>query len=203
MAYSARILRQLGNPSGLLGRLILWQLNRVNRGMNDAAYRALDLSGGDRVLDIGFGGGALVEDVLAHDGVALVAGTDISRLAVDRATRRFRRAVGAGEADFRVCGETSLPFGDGAFSKVCCVNVIYFWPDAPAMIAEVFRVLSPGGAFVLCYAEGAPDKVTKFPSEAVEVWLHDAGFEHAATTHDTDEENGRYHCTVATKPVRG
>ena len=96
-----------------------------------------------------------------------------------------------------------MPFDDGAFSKVCGVNVIYFWPDVPAMMAEVFRVLAPGGAFVLCYAEGAPDQVTKFPSEAVEAWLREAGFEGAATSHDADKENGRYHCTVALKPVPG
>ena len=67
MAVSARILRQLGKPAGLLGRLILWELNRVNRGMNDVTFEALDLAAGDRVLDIGFGGGALIKRVLAED----------------------------------------------------------------------------------------------------------------------------------------
>jgi len=201
MAVSARILRQLGKPSGLLGRLILWELNRVNRGMNDATFRALDLAAGDRVLDIGFGGGALIGRVLAQDGVAFVAGADISRLAIGRAERRFKRAVTAGRVTFSECGTATLPFDDGAFSKVCCVNVIYFWPDVPAMMSEVLRVLAPGGAFVLCYAEGAPDKVTKFPPDKVEAWLREAGFEDVATRHDADKENGRYHCTVAVKPA--
>ena len=201
MAVSARILRQLGKPSGLLGRLILWELNRVNRGMNDVTFEALDLAAGDRVLDIGFGGGALIKRVLAEEGVAFVAGADISQLAIGRAERRFKRAVAVGRAAFRECEMATLPYDDGAFSKVCGVNVIYFWPDVPAMVAEVFRVLAPGGAFVLCYAEGAPDKVTKFPSEAVETWLCEAGFEEAATSHDADKENGRYHCTVAVKPM--
>ena len=150
MAISARVLRQLGKPSGLLGRLILWELNRVNRGMNDATFRALDLAAGDRVLDIGFGGGALIKKVLAEDGVAFVAGADISQLAIGRAERRFKRAVAAGRAKFRECGTATLPYDDGAFSKVCGVNVIYFWPDVPAMMSEVFRVLAPGGSVRCC-----------------------------------------------------
>jgi len=199
MAISPRILRQLGKPSGFLGRLILWELNRVNRGMNDVTFRALDLAAGDRVLDIGFGGGALIKNILARDGVAFVAGADISRLAIGRAEHRFKREVAEGRATFRECGTASLPFDDGAFSKVCGVNVIYFWPDVPAMMSDVFRVLEPGGAFVLCYAEGAPDKVTKFPPDKVETWLREAGFDGVATSHDADKANGRYHCTVAVK----
>ena len=54
MSHSGKVLHQLGNPSGLLGRFILWRLKAVNRGMNDLTYRALDLKSGDRVLEIGF-----------------------------------------------------------------------------------------------------------------------------------------------------
>jgi ubiquinone/menaquinone biosynthesis C-methylase UbiE len=98
------------------------------------------------------------------------------------------------------CSDTSLPLDDATFSKVCCVNVIYFWPDVRAMMVEVLRVLHPGGSFVLCYAEGAPDRVNKIPPEMVERLLGDAGFSSQTTSHGHDRENGDYHCTVAVKP---
>lgn len=201
MAYSSRILRQLGHPSGFLGRLILRRLNRVNRGMNEAAHAALDPGEGDRVLEIGFGGGSLIESILEHDRVALVAGADVSTLAIQSARKRFSRAVAAGRAEFHKSGEETLPFDNATFSAVCCVNVIYFWPDVPAMLAEALRVLSPGGAFVLVYAEGSPDSVTTFPAPDVEAQLLEAGFASATTSHNSDRENGRYHCTVALKPA--
>lgn len=201
MANSEGVLRQLGHPSGLTGRLLLRWLNFVNRGMNGVTLGALNLEDGDRVLEIGFGGGALIRAILGGERKVRVTGTDISRLAIERAERRFRRAVAAGLADFKECGTSALLFGDAEFSKACCVNVIYFWPDAAAMIGEVFRVLAPGGRFVLCYAEGAPDGVTRFSAGEVEDLLADAGFETPATTHGADRENGTYHCTVAVKPA--
>ena len=200
MAYSSRILRQLGHPRGLLGRLVLRRLNRVNSGMNAFALDALGPGEGDRVLEIGFGGGALIERMLADTGVAFVTGTDISELAVKAAARRFAGDVAGGRAAFRICGESSLPFDDGCFTAAVCVNVIYFWPDVPAMLAEVRRVLSPGGRLVLAYAEGAPNRVTRFPADEVERLLREAGFAGTVTRQGSDSESGRYHCTVATLP---
>ncbi len=200
MAYSSRILRQLGHPSGLLGRLILRRLNKVNSGMNAFALDALALREGDRVLEIGFGGGALIGRILADSNIAFVAGAEISDLAVRAAGKRFAPDVAAGRAAFHICGETSLPFDDGYFTAAVCVNVIYFWPDVPAMLAEIRRVLAPGGRFVLAYAEGAPDRVTRFPNDEVERLLRDAGFADTVTRQGSDAENGRYHCTVATLP---
>lgn len=200
MSYSEGVVRQLGHPSGMVGRLLLRWLNFVNRGMNRTVLQALELEEGDRVLEIGFGGGALLSAVVAQHKASLVAGADISHLALETAEKKFGREIAEGRASFQKCGDAQLPFDDGVFSKVCCVNVIYFWSDAPAMIAEVFRVLSPGGRFVLCYAEGSPDKVSKFPSDLVEGWLHEAGFADVQTSQGHDRENGTYHCTVAFKP---
>ena len=201
MAFSKTILRHLGNPSGLTGRLFMWRLNRVNAGMNAFTYECLDLGEADRVLEIGFGGGALLGRILAARKVVFVAGTDISALAVRTARARFRKAAAAGVQELRECTDERLPFDDGAFSKVCCVNVIYFWPDVAAAMAEVHRVLSPGGRFVVCYAEGSPDGVTAFPPDVVEARLLKVGFATVATSHGSDRENGTYHCTVATKPA--
>ncbi len=200
MAYSSRILRQLGHPSGLLGRLVLRRLNKVNSGMNAFALDALGPGEGDRVLEVGFGGGALIGRMLAETGAAFVAGTEISELAVKAAGKRFAGDVADGRAAFRICGESSLPFDDGYFTAAVCVNVIYFWPDVPSMLADVRRVLAPGGRFVLAYAEGAPDRVTRFPADEVERLLREAGFAGAVTRQGSDAENGRYHCTVATVP---
>lgn len=201
MAYSKTVFRHLGNPSGLTGRLVMWRLNRVNAGMNALTYQSLALEKTDHVLEIGFGGAALLARILATRQVAHLAGTDISALAVRAARARFRRAVAAGVLELRECTDEKLPVEDGAFSKACCVNVIYFWPDVAAAVAEVYRVLSPGGRFVVCYAQGSPDGVTAFPPDVVEARLLEAGFATVETSHGSDRENGAYHCTVATKPA--
>lgn len=196
MARSRGLFDQLGNPSGLTGRIILWRLNRANRGMNRATVEALGLVANDRVMEIGFGGGALIAQILAQNECASVSGTDISQLAVRTAERRFRKEIGAGLLDLHRSDGRTLPFERGSFTKVCCVNVIYFWSDIAAVLAEIIRVLEVGGKFVICYNELSPDAVTKFPPGLVEAHLSNAGFAAITTSSGSDETNDKYHCTA-------
>lgn len=66
--------RQLGHPSGLVGRLILGPLwNRRNAALNDVAFDHLALRPHDRVLEVGFGGGYLIGRIVG--GGIVGAGT--------------------------------------------------------------------------------------------------------------------------------
>ena len=127
MARSKSIVRQLGNPRGVFGQLILWWLNSLNRGMNDLTFKSLDLNpnlnNADHVLEIGFGGGTLIGRILSKS-TARVAGMDISALAIRSVTKRYQEAINTGRLQLTKCEGTSLPYEDGAFSRVCCVNVI-------------------------------------------------------------------------------
>jgi len=131
-----------------LGRLVLWRLDRVNGGMNDFTLEALAPEADDRILEVGFGGGALLGQLLAS-GAARVAGTDVSEVALSRARKRYTAV--ADRLQLALCGETALPFADAAFTKACAVNGIYFWPEIGGRLAEFRRVLEPGGRLVLCY----------------------------------------------------
>lgn len=51
-----------------------------------------------------------------------------------------------------------MPFFDG----ILAVNVVYFWPDMPAILHECRRVLRPGGRIVLYATEAASMKSWKF-----------------------------------------
>jgi len=42
-----------------------------------------------------------------------------------------------------------LPFSDGTFDIVTAVETHYYWPDLPANVREILRVLKPGGTFTL------------------------------------------------------
>ncbi len=45
----------------------------------------------------------------------------------------------------------ALPFPDASFDIVLSVNTIYFWPDPAKVLAEMSRILKPGGRVVLGY----------------------------------------------------
>ena len=72
------VAKQLGSPSGLFGRLLMRFLNRGNVDMNDFTIKQLNLQQGNRILEIGFGGGYLLDKIIATQTPSFVAGIDPS-----------------------------------------------------------------------------------------------------------------------------
>ena len=208
MSLHAFVARQLARPSGLFGRWVMAPLlNRSNRAMNALTLRQLAPAPADRVLEVGFGGGALFGDVLAS-GCALAAGLDLSPEMVARAGRRFRAAVAAGRAELKVGSIDAIPFPADAFTAVCSVNTLYFWPDVDAALAECRRVLAPGGRLVLCFAGRAA--LESWPGHRhgfrlydladVERHLRGAGFDVAEVDEGMNPGEGRFFCVRAAAP---
>ena len=59
-----------------------------------------------------------------------------------------------------------LPFATAPIDRVLAVNVAYFWRDAPAVLAEVRRVLRPGGVLSLYVTDAASMRRWKFADAA-------------------------------------
>jgi arsenite methyltransferase len=126
-----------------MGAVIRLLMNRHNARMNAFAVRQLKLEPADRVLEIGFGGGATLPSLM--DSARFVAGVDRSGDVIGWARRRFEHHIKAGRADFRHGDVEALPFDSAAFDKVCTVNTVYFWSSLEAGFAEIYRVLRPRG----------------------------------------------------------
>jgi len=92
-----------------------------------------------RTLDLGTGGGSLAEG-LASAGLSVV-GLDPS---LPPSARALHNGMGAFVGGY---GE-QLPFADGAFDVVVCMEVLEHVENAAAVVAEAGRVLRPGGVFV-------------------------------------------------------
>jgi len=127
-------------------------LNRHNLPVNALALMQLHLGSTDRVLEVGFGGGALLCQVVASAHQGHVAGVDYSIDAVEHCRRKLSRHVSSGLLELHCADVCQLPFSSGTFSRVCSVNTVYFWPDPHAAFGEIHRVLQKDGLFVLCFS---------------------------------------------------
>ena len=179
---------------------MLDHLNKVNSNINRLTLSALSFSANDGFLEVGFGGGALISDVLKTHPSVRVFGVEVSALAVEFASQRFESEIRSGKVRILKSDDTGLPFEDGFVDSIASVNVIYFVADVEKEFKEAHRVLKHGGFYVLSYAEGSPDRVTRFPLEKVETLLRRAGFENVKSVHSKDSENGDFYCTKAQKP---
>lgn len=98
---------------------------------------------GRRVLDAGCGSGPLLEELRIAG--AEIAGFDASPAMAEIARRR----LGA-DADLRVADLSQpLPYDDAAFDDVVCSLVLHYLRDWSAPLAELRRVLRPGGRLLL------------------------------------------------------
>jgi ubiquinone/menaquinone biosynthesis C-methylase UbiE len=125
--------------SGLKGWL--FSLRNRNPKSNLAAVDRISLSSEDRFVDLGCGLGAALEHAAATG--AQTSGIDPSTAMVKRASARVPRA------DVRLGSAETIPFGDDRFTAALAVSTYHHWADPEAGLAEVRRVLAPGGRLLI------------------------------------------------------
>lgn len=165
---------QLGRPSGLGGRIIGRLMTSSNASAYDLTLEGAAIETNDRVLEIGFGGGALAEKALASAPGVTVRGVDASEVMVGMANDRLDGAIREGHADLRMGEASSLPYADESFEKALSVHSIYFWADPIADLGEVQRVLVPGGLFVVTIDPTEPTQGTTAKLTGSDIWSEEA-----------------------------
>jgi len=108
------------------------------------------LSGGERFLDIGCGGGSLV--FMAKDKFNDLYGIDISSTEIHKANNELKnisRQDGGKIRFLQYNVEDGLPFNDDFFDTVTCIAVLQYIKDVLKLLDEIRRVISPGGEFIV------------------------------------------------------
>lgn len=149
--FRAFLAEQLGLPSGWFGQLLLRLLNRRNALMNDLVLSELQVQSGSRILEIGFGGGDLIDKLLKTGLPAQIVGIERSPDALIVCQGRFQPLIQQGTIELHLADAAALPFPDQSFNQICTVNTLYFWADAPQVLLECHRVLIPGSMLVIGY----------------------------------------------------
>jgi len=111
-------------------------------GRHRIARRFLDLSTQDRVLEVGCARGEFTRAYLIGK-VRHVRAVDISREGIEYAKARD------GNEYYSCCSSNDLPFADDEFDKVLFEDTLEHVDDEKGTIAEISRVLRPGGLLVL------------------------------------------------------
>jgi tocopherol O-methyltransferase len=101
-----------------------------------------------QILDVGCGiGGSSL--YLAQKFNASVTGITLSPVQASRATERAQEAGLATEVQFQVADALDMPFADQAFDLVWSMESGEHMPDKEKFIQECYRVLKPGGIFLM------------------------------------------------------
>lgn len=145
---------QLREPKGFIGRVFISKiLNSANAGMNDLTLALLDLEKADKILEVGFGGGALLSKILDTKPNKTVFGVDSSKDMVALGNKTLKKHIAKGLVKLDCFSVDALPYESNQFTKICSVNTIYFWEDCSQALKELHRVLDEKGSLVITFGD--------------------------------------------------
>ena len=137
-------------PTGVGGKIMVSMMNFGHHALADWGLRLLPLKASAKVLDCGCGGGANLRKLLNKYPQGSVTGIDYSPVRVEKSRKLNAKAIGEGRCRVFEGSVAELPFSETQFDAVTAFETVYFWPDLPHCFQEVWRVLKPGGTFLIC-----------------------------------------------------
>jgi len=149
VARGPQLARALGYPGYL--QALVGELDWAAFAPCGNPLPLLELTAGQRLLDLGCGVGIDALAVrLEHGSGVQVLGIDIVPTVLRRACRLARRMLSDAEGMSWLCADAeTLPFAGASFDAASLNGLLNLVPDKPALLAELFRVLRPGGQLVV------------------------------------------------------
>lgn len=197
---------QARKPSGWFGRIVAPRVfNRENSHMEEFGLELMDPDEDDHILEIGFGNGRLISEMVPLVEKGKVCGIDLSEEMVEVAAKNNARWTNNGRLDIQKASIADIPYPDNYFDNAFTCNTLYFWPDPVENLREVKRVLKPNGQFFCAFRdkelmESKSSAVTDnrdifenlYQPEEVKQLFQEGGFEEVAVHKNTQNSEEFY-----------
>jgi SAM-dependent methyltransferase len=131
--------RQYADAGNLTARQSLWA-QRPGRSRPAIWLDALALDGTETILDVGCGNGAYLGELRRRGHTGRLLGVDLSP--------GMAAVAAASGAHVLVGDATHLPVASAAVDVALAMHMLYHVPDVPATVAELRRVVRPGGTLL-------------------------------------------------------
>jgi ubiquinone/menaquinone biosynthesis C-methylase UbiE len=138
------------------------------RPIHDAVLAQLDGLEQSTVVDLGCGTGQLTQRLMRRFPDAEIVGVDVSDGMLTEAAGRLRQVGGDAQPLVRA-DALHLPFAASSVDLVVCTESFHWYPDQAAALAELARVLNPGGRLLIASiatVTGAGDRLLRRATSA-------------------------------------
>lgn len=176
---------QAMRPHGVGGCLFAVAMEWINAPAYRRAVQIIRPGPGDRVLEVGFGSGALLAMLAPSMSAGLLAGIDPSEAMVSVARARLARGAPTVRLDIRQGTDRDLHWPAAEFTHVAALHSFQFWPDPDATLRRIRMLLRPNGLLLLVLRahsrrrpDWLPNAISRSPDEVggTMAALNQAGF---------------------------
>lgn len=149
MGFFEKFAAQCRKPSGRFGRFLGRAMNFGHSKARHWGLNHISIKPDSCILDIGCGGGGSVKEMALSTPKGKVYGIDYSQDMVRLSEKVNKKLIEKGIVEIKWGSVSSLPFPDNTFDFVTTFETSYFWPDLNNDLKQIWRVLKPGGSFLL------------------------------------------------------
>ncbi|MCY8031614.1 class I SAM-dependent methyltransferase [Bacillus inaquosorum] len=168
--------KKFSKPKGVFGMIAGYIMAAENRTLNQWTIDQLGITRGDSILEVGFGPGYCMQQVLKREKDVDLHGIDVSEVMLKLAARRVKskpvRLIQGSVETF--------PLTDSFYNKVISVNNYTIWNDQTKGMKQIYRALKPGGKAAITMqpreADASPKKTKSFGKQMIADFKA-AGFE--------------------------
>ncbi|MFN8673790.1 MAG: class I SAM-dependent methyltransferase [Candidatus Sericytochromatia bacterium] len=140
--------QHLKKPSGEMGLKIADFMNKGNKFINLITIDNLPLKDNDKVLEMGFGNGFFIKNLLDKKENITYYGVDYSDLMVEEANKLNQDLVKKNKVILNYGDIKNQNFNENFFDIIFGINIIYFWENPIDILNSLYKILKPNG--VIC-----------------------------------------------------
>jgi len=143
------LIKQSQKPSGLIGRVITKIWSFYFKKLSLWAIKQTTISDNYRILEIGYGGGGTIKNLLALNKNLEIQGIDISKESYRTAQRVHSDSIRKGSVQLKIGNVENMPYQNNYFDRIFAIQTHIFWKDIKKSFQEVYRVLSSNSTLII------------------------------------------------------
>ena len=140
---------QFKRPTGRRGRFVAALMNRGHQPLTLWGLTHVNIDTDYVILDVGCGGGKTVSRLAQRAVLGKVFGIDYSADMVEYSKKVNKELIAENRVEIIEASVDNTGFPDDFFDLVTAIETYYFWPNVPATLREIKRVLKPGGKLLM------------------------------------------------------
>ena len=143
------LIKQSQKPSGLIGRVITKIWSFYFKKLSLWAIKQTTISDNYRILEIGYGGGSTIKNLLALNKNLEIHGIDISKESYRTAQRVHSDSIRKGSVQLKIGNVENMPYQNNYFDRIFAIQTHIFLKDIKKSFQEVYRVLSSNSTLII------------------------------------------------------